>query len=345
MWIDEPLPVRVRGIGTALPAGPPVRNIDLLALDPASRAKGPAFLRELGARIESRYGVAERYLVRRPGHDPASRGLTSEDLAAEALGAAMDAAGGGAPSLLIHGTTTTSRYTGSQAAAMLGRFGLVAPAYDVKAGCSTSLASLHMAAAFLRSGYPDVAVACAETLSKVMHPGVRETWLGLADGGAAVWLARDEAAPEFVITRSYFSTDGRHVDLYTTRGLLPPTIEAIESNGYCLEGDKDRLAELAKERYAAMLDTLFPPSGPEAAIDWIIPHQVNRALIDDVLRPRRLGARVVWDAREVGNLGGASVLFSLACALGRGLFKPRDRVLLMSVGGGLSAAAQIWEKS
>lgn len=345
MWIDEALPVRVRGIGTALPAGPPVRNADLLALDPDLRARRRPQLEELGARLEAKYGVAERYLVRRPGRDRASAGMTSEDLAAEAFGAALDTAGGGSPSLLIHGTTTTSRYTGSQAAAILGRLGIVAPAYDIKAGCSTSLASLHMAAAFLRSGYPDVAVACAETLSKVMHPDVRETWFGLADGAAALWLARDDLAPEFVITRSYFSTDGRHVDLYTTRGQLPPTVEAIEANGYCLQGDKDQLADLARARYAAMLDAVLPASDPSARVDWIIPHQVNRALIDAVLRPRGLDDRVVWDAREVGNLGGASVLFSLACALGRGQFERGQRILLMSVGGGLSAAAQVWEKS
>jgi 3-oxoacyl-[acyl-carrier-protein] synthase-3 len=201
-----------------------------------------------------------------------------------------------------------------------------------------------MAVAFLVAGSADVAVACAETLSKVVHPEVRETWFGLADGGAAVWLERNDTAPDFVVRTSYFSTDGRHADLYTTRGQLPPTVEAVEAMGYRLEGDKEALAALSRTHYAAMLDLLFPSSSL-ADVNWIVPHQVNRALIDDVLHPRATRATVVWDAREYGNLGGASVLFSMARCLTQRIFAPGDRILLMSVGGGLSAAAQIWEKS
>ena len=344
MLVDVDIGIRILGAGRAVPPGPPVTNIDLLCLDDDLRAKDRGFLERLSARIEDKFGVSERYLANPPGQAGTGRGQTSEDLAFAALKLAVGEARGPGPSLLIHGTTTTSRYTGSQAASILGRLGVEAPAYEVKAGCSTSLASLHLAQAFLRTGYPDVAVACAETLSKVMHPGIRETWLGLADGGAAIWMARDDQSPEFVILRSWFSTDGRHVDVYTTPGRLPPTLDAIESHGYCLQGDKDRLADLAGAHYGAMLDALFSPTFPLSRVTWIVPHQVNRELIDQVLRPRGVSASVVWDAREFGNLGGASVLFSLARCLERGVFKRGDRILLMSVGGGLSWAAQVWEK-
>jgi 3-oxoacyl-[acyl-carrier-protein] synthase III len=344
MVMDARVNVRVRGAGRAVPAGPAVSNVDLLSLDPGMKSRDAAFLAELGSRIESKFGVSERYLAHRPWlHQPA-RGETSEDLAFEALRIATGQCPSKSPSLLIHGTTTSSRYTGSQAAAILGRLGVVAPAYDIKAGCSTSLASLHMAAAFLRAGYSDVAVACAETLSRVMHPDVRETWFGLADGGAALWLAQDEEAPEFAITKSLFSTDGRHVDLYTTRGLLPPTQDEVRANGYCLQGDGEQMGTLARARYAAMIDELFSCDFPLSSVDWIIPHQVNRAIVDDVLRPYDVRAKVVWDAREFGNLGGASVLFSLARCLEQGAFSAHDRILLISVGGGLSSAAQVWEK-
>ena len=344
MLIDATVKVRILGVGRAVPAGRAVSNVDILSLDPELKTKGLDFLEKLSARIEAKFGVAERYLAHQPWRRGPGGGETSEDLAFEALKIAMAQATRPAPSLLIHGTTTTSRYTGSQAAAILGRLRVVAPAYEVKAGCSTSLASLHMAAAFLLAGYPDAAVACAETLSRVMHPDVRETWFGLADGGAALWMERNDAAPDFAITKSYFSTDGRHVDLYTTRGPLPPTVEDIQAHGYCLQGDKDQLSLLSRSHYAAMLDTLFPASFPLSEIDWIIPHQVNRGLIQDVLRPYAIRANLVWDAREVGNLGGASVLFSLARCLEQGVFKSHDKILLISVGGGLSSAAQVWEK-
>lgn len=344
MVIDTRVNVRIRGAGRAVPAGSAVTNVDLLSLDADLRNKGAAFLDELGARIESKFGVSRRYLAHQPWRHRADRGESSEDLAFEALNAAIGGRTGQGPSLLIHGTTTSSRYTGSQAAAILGRLGLVAPAFEVKAGCSTSVASLHMAVAFLLAGYPDVAVACAETLSRVMNPAIRETWFGLADGGAAIWLERDHESPDFAITKSLFSTDGQHVDLFTTRGLLPPTVDEIQAQGYCLDGDKDQLGALARARYVEMLDELFADGCPLSDVDWIVPHQVSRALIDEVLRDRDCRAEVVWDALDVGNLGGASVLYSLARCLEQSLFQPGDRILLMSVGGGLSSGAQIWQR-
>ena len=171
--------------------------------------------------------------MRRPWLDPASTGAKRRRTShAEALRVGDAGKAGRRPSLLIHGTTTTSRYTGSQAAAILGRLGVVAPAYDVKAGCSTSLAALHMAVAFLRCRLSRTwRSACAETLSRVMHPDVRETWFGLADGGAALWMDRDEAAPEFAITQSVLLHRRPARRPLHDAGPLPPTPGDVRANG------------------------------------------------------------------------------------------------------------------
>ena len=344
MIIDTDLRVRVLGSAKAVPDGGPVSNVEILSTDPELRAKGADFLKRMSDRIESRFGVRERYLVHKPWQTTQAHEDSSEDLAFRALRRALSVEGKGSPALLVHGTTTSSRYTGSQAASILGRLGIVAPAYEIKAGCSTSIASLHMALAFLKSGYSDVAVACGETLSKVMDPENRETWFGLADGGAALWLGKDDSAPDFAILKSYYCTDGLYSDLFTTRGGLPPTAAECESNLYSLRGDADRLRTVSRERYTTMLAEIFPPEFPLSAIDWVVPHQVNRELIQNVMKEHRISAKVVWNAREYGNLGGASVLFSMADSLERGLFRTGDRILLMSVGGGLSFAAQVWQK-
>jgi|WetSurMetagenome_2_1015567.scaffolds.fasta_scaffold75712_1 3-oxoacyl-[acyl-carrier-protein] synthase III len=344
MIIDANLTIKVLGCAKALPECLPVRNSDILLLDPAMKGKGAAFLEKMGNKIESRFGVAERYLTHKPWLPPGEAEETSEELAFRALRSIIPSERRAAPSLFIHGTTTTSRYTGSQAAAILGRLGIIAPAYELKAGCSTSLAALHMAAMFLLAGYSDAAIACAETLSKVMNPKIRETWFGLADGGAALWIERNDRSPDFRICRSYYSTDGKHIDLFTTKGILPPAARDIESNGYCLQGDADQLSAVSIDRYCKMLELLYPDTARLSEIQWIIPHQVNRQLIQAVLDRYPIHARLVWSAREYGNLGGASILFSIADALQKGIFRRNDRILLMSVGGGLSFAAQLWEK-
>ena len=360
--IEPDLRIRILGHGRTVP-GAPISNADILARHPKTRGQPQSVLESLGKRLEARFGIGHRYLARLPGQapdapgepgepaapgepgEPAEHGAQEETSETLALRAARRAVAGHpdtAIGALVHGTTTTSRYTGSQAPAMLAALGSHAAGYEMKAGCSTSLASLHLAFSLLSMGHGNVLVSCAETLSKVIHPDLRETWFVLADGGAAVWMERDEDAPDFDVRRLLYHTDGRFVDMYTTRGKLPPSREALEAGGYALFGDGVALREQALRRYRMMLDCMFPGGAGLDRIRWLIPHQINRGIIDTLYRDTPLRAEMVWSAREHGNLGGTSVLFSLAEALEQDLFRPGDEVLLMSVGGGLSFAMQHW---
>ncbi|MCP3102337.1 hypothetical protein LZ198_26040 [Myxococcus sp. K15C18031901] len=345
MNVLEPrLGLQVLGHGRALPADGPVTNAALLALDPDQQGRAPETLTALGRKVTARLGFSQRYLSRRPGAAPHDGEETSESLALAAARSALGAHAGLEVQAFVHGTTTTSRYTGSQAAAILGRLGSHASAWEVKAGCSASLASLHLALALLGSGHDNVLVSCAETLSKVMNPAMKETWFILADGGAALWLKRAPSAPDFEVRKCLYATDGALVDLYTTPGRLPPDRATLEAGGYAMAGDGTRLREEALRRYLEMLGAMFPGGRGLKDIRWVVAHQINRKLIEQVLEVGGLGARLVWSADRVGNVGGASVLFSLSEALEQGLFEPGDGVLLMSVGGGLSFAMQHWVK-
>jgi 3-oxoacyl-[acyl-carrier-protein] synthase-3 len=349
MRVLEPrLGVRVLGHGRSWPGERPVSNAELLALDPEQQDRPPEALEALGRKLAARLGFSQRYLARLPRFDgaaPRPDEETSELLALKAARQALGERSGARVEAFIHGTTTTSRYTGSQAAAILGQLDSHASAWELKAGCSTSLASLHLAVALLGSGYGNVLVSCAETLSKVMNPALKETWFVLADGGAALWLQRESSCPDFEIRQCLYATDGKLVDLYTTPGKLPPERETLEQGGYFMAGDGTRLREQALRRYREMLQALFPDGRGLERVRWVVAHQVNRKLIEQVREESGLSAaRLVWSADRYGNIGGASVLFSLSEALEQGLFAAGDSVLLMSVGGGLSFAMQHWVK-
>lgn len=343
------LGIKILGHGRVLP-GPPVSNIELLARHPRTAHLPAPALEALAARLEARFGMGRRHLVRRPGGapgDPTGAGEepadeTSESLSLAACRQAVSQSPDTAVAAFVHGTTTSSRYTGSQAPVILAALGSHAPGYEIKAGCSTSLASLYLGVALLAMGHDNVLVSCAETLSKVMNPRLRETWFVLADGGAALWMARDREAPDFTVERVLYHTDGNYADLYTTRGKLPPNQQDLEAGGYALFGDGAALREQALERYLTMVEAMFPGGRGLERIRWLIPHQVNRALIDDVCARTRLDAERVWSADRVGNLGGASILFSLAEAVADGRLRSGDDILMMSVGGGLTFAMQHW---
>ena len=138
--------------------------------------------------------------------------------------------------------------------------------------------------------------------------------------------------------------NGTLVDLYTTPGKLPPDRATLEQGGYAMFGDGARLREEALRRYRQMLQALFPDGRGLERIRWVVAHQINRKLVEQVCQESGLSAQLVWSADRFGNLGGTSVLFSLSEALEQGLFTPGDSVLLMSVGGGLSFAMQHWVK-
>lgn len=287
--------------------------------------------------IRKRFGQDKRHWVRKPWEPVEANIQNSEDLAYEACkGLQLKKT----PSFLIHGTTTSSRYTSSQAAAIAGRLAWQVPACEVKAGCSTSLLTLMTGLTYLHAGYEDIVLSCAETLSKVLSPEEPESWFGLSDAGAALHLVKDPLGA-FEVKKLFFKTYGEHVDLFTTRGLLPPTASEVQKQSYMMSGDADKMKSLSYQYYKAMLENFLVSQKERESITWIIPHQVNKQIIRNLKKDLGLSGEIVWIADRFGNPGGTSLLLALASAMDDGLFKNSGRILLMSVGGGLSCACQV----
>ena len=91
-----------------------------------------------------------------------------------------------------------------------------------------------------------------------------------------------------------------------------------------------RLAEAVEEALAANGLT-------RADVDWLVPHQANRRIIDAM--GRKLGLppeRVVVTVDRHANTSAASVPLALAEARGDGRIRPGDLVLMEALGGGLT---------
>lgn len=325
-----------------LPDSAPITNLEILQNFPRTAEHAQAFLVKFAEKISEEFGFNTRYWCHKPWESlDDSKDLSAESLAIKAVQQLLAQLNHPLPAAFLLGSTTNKRFTGSQAAAVLGQLGIDAPAYDLKTGCSTSLSTLHLAYALMALGYPNVLVSCAETLSKVIDPENEKTWIGLADGAAALFLEQ-HVAGSFSVEKTFFSTDGQHVDAFTTQGVFPPTHEQIETVGYHLVGDEQQMKELAYAKYNYMLAKLLPTAAEKNAIRWVIPHQVNRKLTEQVLFENQISNKnIIWDADTIGNIGGASILYSLARAVEEKMFDRSGKILLMSVGGGLSYAGQV----
>ena len=325
-----------------LPDSPPITNLDILQNFPRTSGHSLSFLEKFAEKIGEEFGFYSRYWCHKRWEPlDKSKAITAESLAIDAVQKLFAQFTPSKIHAFLLGSTTNKRFTGSQAAAVLGSLGIDAPAYDLKTGCSTSLSTLHLAYALMALGYSNVLVSCAETLSKVIDPENEKTWIGLADGAAALFMEKKETGA-FTIEKSFFSTEGKYVEAFTTQGIFPPTKEQIDSIGYHLIGDESLMKELAYAKYKQMLAHLLPTKEDRNAITWIIPHQVNRKLITQLLQENdMINQSIIWDSDTIGNIGGASVLYSLARAIEEKVFDRPGKILMMSVGGGLSYAAQV----
>lgn len=337
--------INILGSATNLPKDCKYTNSELLSFDPKAKFL-PQFARDkLSKSILKKFGFEVRHMIRKPGMTPtAPEWLNNESFSKETIKKCY-ADSSKDIDLFVHGTTTTSRYTGSQATSILASVGQRSPAIEMKAGCSTSLASLYTATLGLMAAHDNAMILCTETLSKVVNPKDRETWFGLADASSALWIEKTKQGGDFKLLAMTYGTNGDYVDMFTTRGELPPNKQDLEENKYVLTGDGSKLKILSEEHYIKMYK-LFSDNFEMSEIKYLIPHQVNAALIKNLVSNhfQMPNIEVLKSSPEVGNIGGSSVLYTLTDNIEKKTFDSGDKILLMSVGGGLSYSMHLWEK-
>jgi 3-oxoacyl-[acyl-carrier-protein] synthase-3 len=94
---------------------------------------------------------------------------------------------------------------------------------------------------------------------------------------------------------------------------------------------------------AAVVSEVLDKAGLTSAdINWLVPHQANKRIIDGT--GRKLGLppeRVVVTVDKHANTSAASIPLALASAVGDGRIERGDLVLLEGIGGGLSWGASL----
>jgi 3-oxoacyl-[acyl-carrier-protein] synthase III len=77
-------------------------------------------------------------------------------------------------------------------------------------------------------------------------------------------------------------------------------------------------------------------------VDWLVPHQANRRIIDTLARTLEFpDDRVARDVVDTGNTSAASVPLALSRLYESGRMLPGDRVLLLGFGAGLTYSGQV----
>lgn len=210
-------------------------------------------------------------------------------------------------------------------------------AFDLQAVCSGFVFALATADKFLTSGsHRRALVIGAETFSRLLDWTDRTTCVLFGDGAAAMILeaqSMEGTAGDRGILTSQLRSDGRYRDkLYVDGG--PST---TRTTGHL------RMAGREVFRHAVGMVTdvvtaAFEATGTAAAdLDWFVPHQANRRIID--ASAEKLGiapSKVVVTVDLHGNTSAASIPLALAVARDDGRIKQGDLVMIEAMGGGFT---------
>ena len=288
--------------------------------------------------IRSRTGIVERRF--------AATGGTS-DLAVAAARRCLDARGI-APSAIdgiLVATMTPDRPLPSTAAIVQRKLGATnAWGFDVSAACSGFVYALITAAKLVESGTLRCALVCgADRMSAVIDPLDRATAVLFGDGAGAVLVEAIEDESVGILDHVCFMDGGGEEALYIPSGgsLRPATAESVAAREHFVVQDGAAVFRAAVTGMTDITEALLKRTGLAGAeVDWLVPHQANRRIIEAVAK--RLGfdlARIVINLDRFGNTVAATIPLGLSELHEQKKLAYGDRVVLTAFGAGYTSGA------
>lgn len=322
---------RVLGSGSALPKRV-VTNAELATMVDTSDEW-----------IVERTGIRQRHI--------AGEGETTSTLAIEAARKALDDASltPADIDLIVLATATpdnTFPATATVVQHALGCNGGIA--FDVAAVCSGFLYALTTADSLLTTGMAKRALVIgAETFSRILDWEDRTTCVLFGDGAGAIVLeapdptqsvSAEGAGREPGVLASRLHADGAQHDLLYVDG-GPSTTQTV---GH-LRMRGPEVFKHAVVNLSSVLHEVIEDADISAdEIDWIVPHQANKRILDATARKLKIDPeRVVVTVDRHANTSAASVPLAFDTARKDGRIKPGDLVMFEAMGGGFTWGASL----
>ncbi len=295
------------------------------------------------AELAERVDTTDEWIVQRTGIH--QRHIAADDEPTSVVGlkaaqAALADAGMDASEidLIIVATATPDHTFPATATQIQAALGITeGAAFDLQAVCSGFVFALATADNFIKAGGARAALVIgAETFSRILDWEDRTTCVLFGDGAGAVVLKAEQGEGTLAdrgVLATHIRSDGRYKNkLYVDGGA-----GSTKTVGFLRMEGKEvfrhavlNLAETVRHTFAAT-----GLSGND--IDWFVPHQANRRIIDATAD--KLGIahdRVVVTVDRHGNTSAASIPLALAEAHRDGRIQPGQLVLIEAMGGGFT---------
>lgn len=324
---------KITGTGSALPEMR-VSNQDIVArLAVNSVETSNQWIRE-------RTGISERRFsdLSNPHEHNSSLGFTAATKALEMAGKHP-----GEIDQIIYATCSPDTLLPSTACWLQHKLGAVnAWAMDLNGACSGFIYGLGVAEQFIGTGKTKTALVVG---GEVLHPYInwedRNSSILFGDGaGAAVVAAAPADTPRRILS-SHLKSDGHLWELL----IMPGGGSSMEVTPEVYAQNLHKLRMSGKEIFKAAVRTLseyahiaLDANGMTIEdIDWFLPHQANRRILEAVAQRLRIpDQKVLINLDRYGNTSAATVPILLDEAVRDGRIQPGHLILMDVFGAGLT---------
>lgn len=210
--------------------------------------------------------------------------------------------------------------------------------FDLQAACSGFLFGLNTASQFIISGtHKKVLVVGADKMSSVVNYKDRNTCILFGDGCGAVLLEPNEEG--MGIQDAILKTDGSGGQYLNIKGggsLNPATHETVDAEMHYAYQEGRTVFKFAVTNMADVAAEIMDKNNLTSAdINWLVPHQANKRIIDATAE--RVGLpeeKVMVNIQKYGNTTSATIPMCLW--EWENQLKKGDNLILAAFGGGFT---------
>lgn len=287
--------------------------------------------------ITSRTGIKERRILKGEGLGTSFMAIkAAEDLLQKSKVKAAEI------DLVIVATATPDLPVASTAAYVASKIGAVnAFSYDLQAACSSFLYGMSTAASYIESGrYKKVMVIGADKMSSIIDYKDRATCIIFGDGaGAALFEPNNEGLG---LQDEYMRSDGIGRDFLRIEAggsIMPPTLDTVKEKKHFVYQEGKTVFKYAVSNMADVSEKMLTRNNlTEEDIQWLVPHQANKRIIEATAKRVGVGSeKVMMNIHRYGNTTSATLPLLLADYEEQ--LKKGDNLIFAAFGGGFTWGA------
>ena len=242
--------------------------------------------------------------------------------------------------MIICATVTPDRIFPSVASMVQHKLNIanLCPAFDVSAACAGFVYALSMADNFIKTGFvKTILVIGADAMTRLLDYTDRTTCVLFGDGaGAMIFTAQqgNGTKQDTGILATTLHTNGALGHILGCKGGAGTFGNPF---GYLEMEGKEVFKTAITALSDVMYETLERAGIPSESVDYVVPHQANRRIMDATAK--KIGItedKVISTIAHHGNTSSASVPLAFDVAKKDGHIQKGHLVLMEAIGGGMA---------